>query len=94
MRPDDAETELNSSRKFHFATSAQHADKLLAEVEFVLHASKSKSAFKKYKNSLLPARLEFSGIWTRWRKPAPRLRRPRPRKESERQPGRGLTDNE
>jgi GTP-binding protein EngB required for normal cell division len=36
-------------------SSAQHADKLLGEVESILSASKSKSAFKKYKSALLPA---------------------------------------
>src|ERR1700683_2392182 len=47
--------ELNSSHKLHLLSSAQHADKLLGEVEAILSASKSKSAFRKYKSSLLPA---------------------------------------
>jgi GTP-binding protein EngB required for normal cell division len=58
MRPDDAAAELNSAQKFHLVTSAQYADKLLSEVESVLFASKSKSAFKKYKNSLSPAQVK------------------------------------
>jgi GTP-binding protein EngB required for normal cell division len=50
--------ELNSSHKLHLLSSAQHADKLLGEVEAILSASKSKSAFRKYKSSLLPAQVK------------------------------------
>jgi GTP-binding protein EngB required for normal cell division len=39
-------------------SSAQHADKLLGEVESILSASKSKSAFRKYKSSLSPAQIK------------------------------------
>jgi GTP-binding protein EngB required for normal cell division len=52
MRSDDAAAGLNSSQRLHLLTSSQHADKLLAEVEAILTASKSKSAFRKYKNAL------------------------------------------
>ena len=46
---------LNSSQQLHLLSSAQHADKLLAEVESILTASRSRSAFPKYKNPLPPA---------------------------------------
>ena len=39
-------------------SSAQHADKLLGEVEAILAAASSKSAFKKYKNSLSPVQVK------------------------------------
>src|ERR1700691_3709522 len=55
MRSEDAAAELNSSHKLHLLSNAQYADKLLGDVESILSASKSKSAFKKYKSSLLPA---------------------------------------
>jgi hypothetical protein len=58
MRSDDAAAELNSAQRLHLVTSAEYADKLLADVESVLFASKSKSAFKKYKNSLSPAQVK------------------------------------
>ena len=46
---------LNSSQQLHLLSSAQHADKLLAEIESILTASRSRSAFPKYKNPLPPA---------------------------------------
>ncbi len=55
MRSEYAAAGLNSSHQLHLLSSAQHADKLLGDVESILSASKSKSAFKKYKSSLLPA---------------------------------------
>lgn len=55
MRSEEAAAGLNSSQRLHLLSSSQHADKLLAEVEAILTASKSKSAFRKYKNSLSPA---------------------------------------
>jgi len=55
MRSEEAAEGLNSSQRLHLLSSSQHADKLLAEVEAILTASKSKSAFRKYKNSLSPA---------------------------------------
>jgi GTP-binding protein EngB required for normal cell division len=58
MRSEDAAKELNSSHKLHLLSSAQHADKLLGEVESILSASKSKSAFKKYKSSLSAAQIK------------------------------------
>lgn len=53
MRSEDAE--LNSAHKLHLLSSAQHADKLLSDVESILSASRAKSPFRKYKGSLLPA---------------------------------------
>jgi len=61
MGSDDAAAELNSSQRLHLVNSAQYADKLLADVESVLLASKSKSPFRKYKNSLLPAQVRVVG---------------------------------
>ncbi len=55
MRSEDAAAGLNSSQRLHLLSSSQHADKLLAEVESILTASKSKSAFRKYKNPLSPS---------------------------------------
>ena len=55
MRPEYAATELNSAHKLHLLSSAQHADKLLSDVESILSASKSKSPFRKYQGSLSPA---------------------------------------
>ncbi len=55
MRSEEATAGLNSAQRLHLLTSSQHADKLLAEVEAILTASKSKSAFRKYNNSLSPA---------------------------------------
>ena len=49
---------LNSSHKLHLLSSAQHADKLLGEVEAVLSAATSKSPFKKFKNSLSPVQVK------------------------------------
>jgi GTP-binding protein EngB required for normal cell division len=58
MRSEDRTGELNSSHQRHLLSSAQHADKLLGEVESILSASKSKSAFRKYKSSLSPAQVK------------------------------------
>jgi len=58
MRSDHAADGLNSSHKLHLLSSAQHADKLLGDVESILSASKSKSAFRKYKSSLPPAQVK------------------------------------
>ena len=55
MRSEDANAGLNSSQRLHLLSSSQHADKLLADVESILTASKSKSAFRKFKNPLSPA---------------------------------------
>jgi GTP-binding protein EngB required for normal cell division len=55
---EDQPAELNSSHKLHLLSSAQYADKLLAEVEAVLFASKSKSPFKRYRNQLPPAQIK------------------------------------
>ena len=61
MRSDDAADELNSAQRLHLVNSAEYADKLLADVESVLVASKSKSPFRKYKNSLSPAQVKVVG---------------------------------
>jgi GTP-binding protein EngB required for normal cell division len=58
MRSEDAAAELNSSHKLHLLSSAQYADKLLGDVESILSATKSKSAFRKYKSSLPPAQVK------------------------------------
>ncbi len=58
MASEDAAGKLNSSHKLHLLSSAQHADKLLGEVEAILSAAKSKSAFKKYKNSPSPVQVK------------------------------------
>jgi hypothetical protein len=58
MASEDAAGKLNSSHKLHVLSSAQHADKLLGEVEAILSAAKSKSAFQKYKNSLSPVQVK------------------------------------
>jgi len=55
MRSEDAAASLNSSQRLHLLSSSQHADKLLADVESILTASKSKSAFRKFKTPLSPA---------------------------------------
>jgi len=61
MRSDDAPAELNSAQRLHLVNSAEYADKLLADVESVLVASKSKSPFRKYKNALSPAQVKVVG---------------------------------
>jgi GTP-binding protein EngB required for normal cell division len=53
MRSEDPE--LNSAQQRHLLISAQHADKLLGDVESILFASKSKSPFRKFRGSLSPA---------------------------------------
>ena len=58
MRSEDRIAGLNASQRLHLLSSSQHADKLLAEVESVLFASKSKSAFRKYKSALSPAQVK------------------------------------
>jgi GTP-binding protein EngB required for normal cell division len=54
----DAAAGLNSSQALHLVSSAQYADKLLADIESVLFASQSKSPFLKYKNRLSPAQVK------------------------------------
>src|SRR6266700_2026725 len=61
MRSDDAPTELNSAQRFHLVNSAEYADKLLADVESVLFASKSQSPFRKFKNSLSHVQVKVVG---------------------------------
>ncbi len=58
MQSDDTDEGLNSSQRLHLLTSSQYADKLLADVESILVAAKSKSPFRKYKGSLAPARIK------------------------------------
>jgi GTP-binding protein EngB required for normal cell division len=59
MRSEDAAAGLNSSQRLHLLSSSQHADKLLSEVEAILAATKSRSAFRKYKNPLSPAQAKI-----------------------------------
>jgi hypothetical protein len=58
MESDDSPSQLNSSQARHLLTSAQYADKLFGEIESVLFASKSKSPFRKYKDTLSPAQIK------------------------------------
>jgi GTP-binding protein EngB required for normal cell division len=58
MESDDSPSRLNSSQARHLLTSAQYADKLFGEIESVLFASKSKSPFRKYKDTLSPAQIK------------------------------------
>jgi hypothetical protein len=46
---------LNGPQKQHLLSSCQYADKLLSEIEGILHSSQSKSVFPKYSGSLAPA---------------------------------------
>lgn len=55
MRSDEAAAGLNSSQRLHLLSCSQYADKLLVEAEAILTASKSKSAFRKFKSPLSPA---------------------------------------
>ena len=54
MREANPSGELNSSHKLHLLTSCQYVDKLLSEIEAVLSAASSKSAFPKYKADITP----------------------------------------
>jgi GTP-binding protein EngB required for normal cell division len=58
MQSEDLSGDLNSAHKLHLLSSAEYADKLLADIEAVLYASKSKSAFPKYKDPLSPAQVK------------------------------------
>lgn len=48
---------LNDPQKHHLLASCQYADKLLLEVEAILHAAHSKSVFPKYAGTLAPAQV-------------------------------------
>jgi GTP-binding protein EngB required for normal cell division len=48
---------LNGPQKQHLLSSCQYADKLLSEIDGILHSSQSKSAFPKYSGSLAPAQV-------------------------------------
>jgi GTP-binding protein EngB required for normal cell division len=50
-------TGLNRSQKQHLLSSCQYADKLLSDIESILHASESKSAFPKYSGALAPGQV-------------------------------------
>ncbi len=50
-------TGLNDPQKHHLLASCQYADKLLSEVEAILHADDSKSIFPKYAGTLAPAQV-------------------------------------
>ncbi len=50
---------LNSSQKLHILSSFQYADKLLGDIESILEASASKTAFPKYKPDVAPAQAKI-----------------------------------
>ena len=58
METDGSASHLNPSQALHLLTSARYADKLFADIESVLFASKSKSPFREYKNSFPPAQIK------------------------------------
>jgi GTP-binding protein EngB required for normal cell division len=58
MRSEGPSPDLNSAHKLHLLSAAEHADKMLGDVEAVLYASKSKSAFPKFKDPLSPAQVK------------------------------------
>jgi len=58
METQNSPGELNPYQARHLLTSAQYADKLFGDIESILSASKSKSPFRKYKNSLSPAQIK------------------------------------
>jgi GTP-binding protein EngB required for normal cell division len=59
MAAKDVARALNSSHQLHLASNAQYADKLLGEVDAILAAATSKSAFNKYKSSLSPVQMKI-----------------------------------
>jgi GTP-binding protein EngB required for normal cell division len=48
---------LNGPQKQHLLSSCQYADKLLSDIEEILHSSQSKSVFPKYSGALAPAQV-------------------------------------
>ncbi len=50
---------LNSSQKLHILSSFQYADKLLGDIESILEASSSRTAFPKYKTDVAPAQAKI-----------------------------------
>lgn len=48
---------LNDSQKQHLLSNCQYADKLLSDIEAILQASQSKSAFPKYAETLPPSQV-------------------------------------
>lgn len=50
-------TGLNDSQKRHLRANCQYADKLLSEVQEILHAANSKSIFPKYAGALTPVQV-------------------------------------
>src|ERR1035438_7845135 len=50
---------LNSSQKLHILSSFQYADKLLGDIESILDASASRTAFPKYKPDVAPAQAKI-----------------------------------
>lgn len=48
---------LNWHQKQHLLSNCQYADKLLSEIEGILHSSQSNSVFPKYSGSLAPAQI-------------------------------------
>src|SRR6266498_5643741 len=62
METDGSASHLNPSQALHLLTSARYADKLFADIESVLFASKSKSPFREYKNSFPPRSEEHTSV--------------------------------
>ena len=50
---------LNAAQKLHLLAHSEHADKLLTEIESILVASESKSAFPKYKPDLSVSQVQM-----------------------------------
>ena len=48
---------LNGPQKQHLLSNCQYADKLLSEIESIIHISRSKSVFPKYRGTLTPVQM-------------------------------------
>ena len=60
MEPEqESPNSLNSSQKLHLLASFQYVDKLLGEIELILEASASRTAFPKYRQDLPPAQAKI-----------------------------------
>jgi len=58
MKTGDSPISLNPQQSLHLLVSAQYVDELFGKIESVLFASKSKSPFRKYKDSLAPTQIK------------------------------------
>ncbi|MGC8792134.1 MAG: hypothetical protein ACP5U2_01930, partial [Bryobacteraceae bacterium] len=52
---------LNQSQRRHLLANLEYADKLLGEIEALLSASQSKTAFPKYRVDITPAQVRVIG---------------------------------